>query len=195
LSRRYPPEVLDAYLWAVADNPQATMTELADVVRLRLVTVAPELHVRTVEGEDTGLSVVVDRGGEESAVFLSSAMLEEHTGLRDVHARLSATMTLPVRARSGNAERLAETWPDLLAQMMDLAQRGYDVQRYKGLGEMNPDQLWETTMEPANRTLQQVLVEDILEADTIFTILMGDAVEPRRDFIHKNALSVRNLDV
>ena len=84
---------------------------------------------------------------------------------------------------------------ELLELLFAEGKKGINVQRYKGLGEMNPEQLWQTTMNPEKRNLLKVKVEDIVDTDEIFTILMGEEVEPRRDFIQNNALEVSTLDI
>jgi len=94
-----------------------------------------------------------------------------------------------------NGEVIVKDKKILFSHMMEEGKKGMVVQRYKGLGEMNPEQLWKTTMDPKSRTLLQVKVEDVVETDEIFTVLMGDEVEPRREFIHNNALEVNTLDI
>jgi DNA gyrase subunit B len=99
------------------------------------------------------------------------------------------------RVEGDGEGKALDNWQDLLQDLMNRGKRGLTVQRYKGLGEMNPGQLWETTMDPEKRTLLQVKIEDVVEADEVFNILMGDKVEPRREFIYNNALEVQELDI
>ena len=99
-----------------------------------------------------------------------------------------------VLGENGKSETI-NSRDELLEKIMSAAKKDLSIQRYKGLGEMNPEQLWETTMDPEKRTLLQVTIEDVVETDQIFTVLMGDQVEPRRRFIEDNALDVKNLDV
>ncbi len=142
-----------------------------------------------------GLAVRVEtyRDGSPAETLVGRDMNvgEERGGLRRLVQELKEQIPLPLKL----GEDTLHTFPDFLSRVMAIARKGYDIQRYKGLGEMNPEQLWETTMDPQNRTLLRVEVADLVEADTLFTILMGEQVDLRRDFIQENALNVRNLDI
>ena len=120
----------------------------------------------------------------------------EFQALKRVHLRISELVGRPpFTLRLGNRKSEAASYEELRVQIVELTKEGMQLQRFKGLGEMNPDQLWETTMNPMTRTLMLVSMEDAQAADEVFTMLMGDKVEPRREFIEKNAKEVRFLDV
>jgi DNA gyrase subunit B len=121
----------------------------------------------------------------------------EYTLLFENYKKMHASLGLGTAVISSEGKDLLTTdsCEEILGFFLDTAKKGLYIQRYKGLGEMNPEQLWETTMHQDNRLLLQVKIEDMVEAEEIFTVLMGDQVEPRRDFIEKNALNVSNLDI
>jgi len=119
----------------------------------------------------------------------------EYTDLVAAYADLAALGEAPYILENGKELVEFTRVEELADKINEAGKKGLQIQRYKGLGEMNPEQLWETTMDPAKRTLLQVRVEDAYEADRLFSTLMGDLVEPRRAFIENNALNVRNLDV
>ena len=118
----------------------------------------------------------------------------EFSDLKRLWQQLSSVGEGPYFIASDSMESPLEKLDQLGDRLGEAGKKGLAIQRYKGLGEMNPEQLWETTMDPTKRTLLQVRVGDAIEADKLFSTLMGDLVEPRRDFIASNALSVRNLD-
>jgi DNA gyrase subunit B len=120
----------------------------------------------------------------------------EFAELRKSTADLRATLAQPLTlVHDGAPARDMPDFDEVATHIEELGRKGLQIQRYKGLGEMNAEQLWETTMDPARRNLLRVRVEDLEEADRVFTKLMGDLVEPRREFIEENALNVRNLDI
>ncbi len=124
--------------------------------------------------------------------LVSSAQFEE---LRKISKQLSPLSLPPYVLKAGDDSTEVTGFSQLAQEILAYGKKGLEIQRYKGLGEMNPEQLWDTTMNPETRTLLQVRVEDAVKADEIFTVLMGDQVEPRRDFIQRNALTVTNLDI
>ena len=155
----------------------------------------------TVDPEKQGSNVFIEVNGQQIELSLNllenlsaydySQMFEEHLRLKAALGEKGVVLTEEKEGES----HFFQSWFEVLDFMINFGKKGMYIQRYKGLGEMNPEQLWETTLNPEVRTLKKVTIEDIVESDGIFTILMGDHVEPRRNFIEENALRVKNLDV
>ncbi len=148
--------------------------------------------------EEHGLySLVVENGATSNKLclnwdFLSSA---EWQRLFELYSEMAPLEKPPITVRDNGNAKTVNTPEELLQYLQVLGKKDLTMQRYKGLGEMNPEQLWETTMNPETRTLLKISIDDAVQTDAIFTILMGDTVEPRRRFIEDNALNVRNLDI
>lgn len=150
--------------------------------------------VECLQDPENGYSILLKEKGTLGKTFiLNQEMIEsaEYARLFMLHRKLKEFFNGAYKV----GEDVYNNLEELVLNIMEKVKKGYQIQRYKGLGEMNPDQLWETTMDPEKRVLLKVTIEDAVEADRIFSVLMGDQVEPRKNFIIENALKVKNLDV
>ena len=197
----YSRDILEQAAIAGAFDPgraDADLQAVADTVARRLDLVALE-YERGWQGritQDHGIRLSRILRGVEEIRTLDGAVLRsgEARRLSQVSQGIREVYADPASLVRKDRQIAIHGPTDLLDAILKEGEKGLSLQRYKGLGEMNPDQLWETTLDPEARTLLQVKVPDATEADDIFTKLMGDMVEPRRDFIQQNALSVKNLD-
>ena len=197
----YPRHILEQAAIAgafVQGAVDADLQGVADKVATRLNLIAMEYeqgwHGRITQ--DHGIRLARILRGVEEVRTLDGKMLRSGDARRSgsFTQHLQEVYDLPATLIRKDRNQLIHGPMDLLDAILTEGEKGLSLQRYKGLGEMNPDQLWETTLDPDARTLLQVKVDDMAEADDLFTKLMGDVVEPRREFIQKNALNVENLD-
>ena len=208
LSRLYSADVL----WRLVYSEVLTIEAMADEAvvqqfarnlsdRLQRYSVNGsqyDVHVRKDQERNLYLPVVkfYNHGVDYETVlgrdFFASSEYRQLTALGET---LTGLIGEEGRIQRGEKSESIREFDQALDWLMKEAARGYSIQRYKGLGEMNPEQLWETTMDPESRRMLQVTIEDAIMADQMFTTLMGDNVEPRREFIEQNALNVANLDV
>jgi len=179
-------------------RPEAAQ-EAAEAIAARLDRLAPETERGWVGATNDAGDLVFTRelrGVTETRVLDAFALRSaEARNLGQMAGALRETYAMPAELVRKEKRQPVRGPSELLDLVMAEGEKGLTVQRYKGLGEMNADQLWETTLDPEARTLLQVRIEHVSEADQIFTRLMGDVVEPRRQFIQENALSVENLDI
>ena len=198
--RGFPREALDV-LFAQGFTDR---TALADRDKLAALETALKKagfeHVRQMTDMETDAPYIefsVGGNGTGKRVAVNNELLSqyEYRQTAKAYEMLSAFGLPPYAVKQGDETTSFGRFDEVLDHAFKLAEKGLSIQRYKGLGEMNPEQLWETTMDPTKRRLLQVNIADAVEAEYLFTTLMGDQVEPRREFIEKNALEVKNLDI
>jgi DNA gyrase subunit B len=190
---------IDAHHW----NDPATMQTWLDGVAKNLAASGLgkpryRLSLRQADGDHpAAIEVVREQHGLNHTLLLPQAFFagSEFRPILNASQQLAGLIQTDAVVRRGNASRGVLRFADVRSWLLDEAKKGRTIQRFKGLGEMNPEQLWETTVNPETRRMLQVGIEDAIAADQMFSMLMGEAVEPRRDFIEANALKVANLDV
>ena len=207
LSRKIDRIVLDQFLslQPLQENEltdESVVTAWADSLYESLLEHSGDGNMyqkRIFKSEDGRYGVELERWlhGNKHLIRLDPSLFgtTEYKIIADLAQKLHKIIGDDTVVKRGEKEYEAESFTQVMDWLMKEAKRGQTIQRYKGLGEMNPDQLWETTMNAEVRRMLQVKIEDAMVADEVFTTLMGDQVEPRRDFIERNALSVSNLDV
>lgn len=193
--RGWPTDIVTAAIDAGFDGRPGTAAGMASVIEGLGYD-----DVRVENDEEHGLEYVRCRAGQNGRgwdVTLGRGLTESGHFRRAQHIleQLGTLRLGPYHLEKDGERTSFSSLDELVVHVYQVAKKGLSISRYKGLGEMNPEQLWETTMNPENRRFLQVTVEDAVQADELFTILMGDAVEPRRRFIEENALDARNIDI
>ncbi|MEK1907208.1 MAG: toprim domain-containing protein, partial [Pseudomonas sp.] len=207
LSRVYPQDITEHFVYL----PRVSVEQLADQAAMQSWLEAFQARLKAVEKSGQTYTASL-REDHERHLWLPEVEVMAHglssyiTFNRDFFAsndyrtvttlgeQLNSLLEDGAYVQRGERKKPVNTFKEALGWLMTESTKRHSIQRYKGLGEMNPEQLWETTMDPSVRRMLKVTIEDAIAADQIFNTLMGDAVEPRRDFIESNALAVSNLD-
>ena len=203
LHRLMPPAILYRLIYSPTLRHESTLSAVAE-------SLVNSLNEKENDGATYRYDILPEEEGSEFFIQITMRMhgidyfyklnqefidSTEYAKIRDLNESINDMMNDSAYIQRGEKKQPVGSFKDALEWLMGEAKRGQYIQRYKGLGEMNPDQLWETTMDPDSRRMLQVTVEDAIACDQLFTTLMGDQVEPRRAFIEQNALKVENLDV
>lgn len=199
LAKDYDPVILKALIDRSVDEKTLDEQILSEIQQNLNKEGYEQPHYELVLKKNGALSLQIERRhhgmtskSEFGSAFWSSP---EYTSIQALAEKLDNLFGDRLLVQRGDKEHECEEFSEALNWLLATARKGLNIQRYKGLGEMNPDQLWETTMDPEARRLLKVVIEDDVSSDDTFSILMGDQVEPRREFIEKNAFRVDNLDI
>jgi DNA gyrase subunit B len=206
-SAKYDPDVLYFFISKVAnvdkvvnseDQLKSVMDDLSAWVKTNPAMGITDLKFKVTSEEGKAItSIATVRYADKITTKISSDLLKasEWLEMTRLWSEIQSVSKLPIAIKYEGSDLSFENYKEFNEHMMETTKKGFYIQRYKGLGEMNPEQLWDTTLNPENRHLLQVSVDDAVAADETFSVLMGEQVEPRRKFIHDNALMVRELDV